>query len=517
MNRKFYIAAILLSGNHLMAQIPQDALRMSWTNPSGTARQQAIGGAMASLGGEISATFVNPAGLGMYKTGEFVLTPGFSFSGSKAEYRGTDAKAEALNKFNFGTSGFVFGFTNRYSRWKSSAVSIAVNRTANFNSTNYYKGQNDLSSFSEEYALDFARSGLSLSNDQWKNSSLISLPTKMAVYEYLIDTLTLSGGGATVFGQGEKSSLLNQENTIKSTGGVTEIAFAYAVNMDDKLYFGFGLGVPILNYTRTSRFYESDATNDNNNDYHYASYEEKLEQKGVGVNAKLGLIAKPSDRFRIGLSVLTPTLYGLTENITQAKMVTDLENYPTKYNLPPGADSVSLSSFPVSENKFDFSSPWRFILSGSFVINEVEDVKRQKGFITADVEYVTNKSGKFSAGDGQTTDDAYFKGVNEATKSSYKNTFNFRVGGELKFNTIMARLGFAYLGNPYKEETLKGRRMNLSGGIGYRNKGIFLDLTYVHSLLKNVNFPYLLSDKPNTYANLKDFSGTILLTLGFKF
>ena len=99
----------------------------------------------------------------------------------KGEYRGTDAKSDALNKFNFGTSGFVFGFSNRYSRWKSKAVSTAVNRTANFNSNTYYKGQNDLSSFSEQYVLDFSNYELSLSNDQWKTPSLISLPTKMAV------------------------------------------------------------------------------------------------------------------------------------------------------------------------------------------------------------------------------------------------------------------------------------------------------------------------------------------------
>ncbi|HXO78052.1 MAG TPA: hypothetical protein VN824_22510, partial [Puia sp.] len=56
------------------AQLPEDALRASWTTPSGTARQQAIGGAMGSLGGDLSSGFINPAGLGLYKTSEFVLT-----------------------------------------------------------------------------------------------------------------------------------------------------------------------------------------------------------------------------------------------------------------------------------------------------------------------------------------------------------------------------------------------------------------------------------------------------------
>src|SRR5690606_3654443 len=114
-------------------------------------------------------------------------------------------------------------------------------------------------------------------------------------------------------------------------------------------------------------------------------------------------------------------------------------------------------------------------------------------------------------------DDEYFKGVNEATKAAYKGAFNFRVGGELKFNTIMGRLGFAYYGKPYDDDALKARLMNISGGLGYRNKGIFVDLTYVHSLNKDVHFPYRLdAPRPNTFAELKESNGNVVLTVGFK-
>jgi hypothetical protein len=88
MKSKLYILICILFVQQAYAQLPEDALRMSWNVPSGTARQQAIGGAMGSLGGEISALFTNPAGLGLYKTGEFVLTPGFAFSNGKGMFRG---------------------------------------------------------------------------------------------------------------------------------------------------------------------------------------------------------------------------------------------------------------------------------------------------------------------------------------------------------------------------------------------------------------------------------------------
>jgi hypothetical protein len=147
----------------------------------------------------------------------------------------------------------------------------------------------------------------------------------------------------------------------------------------------------------------------------------------------------------------------------------------------------------------------------------VEDITRQKGFLTADIEYVNYKSNRYSTAETN-NDNTYYNGVNTAIKDFYKGAFNFRAGGELKFKTIMARAGFAYYGNPYKEsEELKGRRMFISGGLGYRNKGIFADLTYTHQLNRDVNFPYRLPDKANTFAYMKGSGGNIGATIGFKF
>jgi hypothetical protein len=56
----------------------------------------------------------------------------------------------------------------------------------------------------------------------------------------------------------------------------------------------------------------------------------------------------------------------------------------------------------------------------------------------------------------------------------------------------------------------------LSGGLGYRNKGIFIDLTYVHTMGKDVDFAYRLQNRPFSAANLKQTGGNVLLTLGFK-
>src|SRR5580700_2392412 len=95
---------------YLQAQLPEDALRMFYTLPSGTAREQAIGGAMGSLGGDITANYVNPAGLGFYKTGEVLISPGWSFGSTNTGYLSNNTKSPSVNNFLLSTSGFVYGW-----------------------------------------------------------------------------------------------------------------------------------------------------------------------------------------------------------------------------------------------------------------------------------------------------------------------------------------------------------------------------------------------------------------------
>ncbi|MBS1562768.1 MAG: hypothetical protein JST39_00210, partial [Bacteroidetes bacterium] len=501
------------------SQIPEDALKFSWGSPYGTARNQAIGGAAGSLGGDISSLFINPAGLGFYKTGELVLSPGVSFLKNKSDFRGGGG-SDSKTAFNLGATGFVLGFPGGRPN-NSGAFSIGLTRSYNFNSNISYKGQNNFSSYGEQYAAEVASSGLSL-NDVL-NSSSVSLQSRMAVYTYLVDTLTLKNHNSPdVISMPMWNSFkndvpfaVNQENHVESSGGTTDIAIGYASNSNDKLYIGGSLGIPVVNYQKRVTFRESDPTGNPNNNFDYSELRETYTTKGVGFNLKLGVIFKPADQLRLGLAFHSPTFYGLKDTY-EATMTTNTEKYPPS----PGLVSVSSALFTngaPSEYKYDLMTPWRAMLSGSYVLSEVSDVTQQKGFITADVEYVNYKSNRYhTAEDGD--DNSYYKSVNEAIKDYYKGAFNFRVGGELKFTTVMARLGFAYYGNPYKDGELAANKKYITAGAGYRNKGIFIDLTYVMALNnKDVNFPYRLSDKANTFATVNGTGGNVALTCGFKF
>lgn len=515
MQRTLFFISLFIC-QQLSAQLPEDALRSAWTVPSGTARQQAIGGAMGSLGGEISSAFVNPAGLGVYKTSEIVLSPGFRFLTDKSSYLGASSSGKSANNFNLGTSGIISSWAGQ--RGNGMVFSAAVNRMANFSSNVYYKGENDYSSFSEQYAEEFAASGLGI--EQALASPNISYGTRMALYTYLIDTATINGN-LQVIGQPQKVGRVWQENNLQSRGGITEIAFSLATSIRDKVYIGGSLGIPIINYTRYQTYHESDATGNTNNDFDSFTYQETFTSKGWGLNGKIGVIVRPAASWRVGLAIHTPTMYGLTDKIN-ASMITRTENYTSHQQASISSDSLDQMagiSPPANTVNYNLYTPWRFILSGSYLFGGgQENVKQQKGFITADLEYVTNGSPRFKTANEDNTQDenSYYDAVNAVVKSSYKGSLGMRLGGELKFNTFMARAGAAYYTTPYKDKALTADRLFLSAGVGYRNRGMFVDLAYVMGFTRDVNFPYRLSDKANTVATLKENGGTILATVGFK-
>jgi len=512
--KKIYF--LLFSGccifQRLYAQLPEDALRLSWTAPSGTARQQAIGGAMGSLGGDISSIFVNPAGLGIYKTSEIVISPGFRYLKDKNSYLGMGASGSAAKNFNLGTSGFVLGWGTPTG---SGAFGLAVNRMANFGSHLYYKGQNSYSSGAEQYSEEFSNSHLGI--DEALGTTALTYATRMALYTSLIDTVRVNGGDLEVIAQPQKTDRVDQEMDLRTSGGITEIALSLAGNSYDKWYFGGSLGLPIINYSRTTTYRESDASGNTNNDFDSYTYREDYSAKGFGLNLKMGAIFRPTASWRVGLAIHTPTISGITEKIS-GSMIARTEGYTSLPQVSINTDTLDQLS-QTSARSFDYDqyTPWKFIVSGSWLFGGAEqDTRRQKGFISADIEYVTINSSRFRPGNDN-TDPNYFDDVNNTIKSYYKGSIGAHLGGEMKFNTLMARAGVAYYTSPYRDSQLKADKLFVSAGLGYRNKGMFVDLAYVAGFSKDINFPYRLSDKDNVFASLKETSGTALLTVGFKF
>lgn len=498
------------SSSCLLAQEPEDALRLSWNVQGGTARIQAIGGAMGSLGGDATATFVNPAGLGFYRTGDVVFTPTYNFGKTGATYLGRKENT-ATNKFALGTSGLVWG-TNENGKKRSSAISLAINQTADFKNNILYRGLNNTSSYSQKFLEEIRNGNIKDGNTV---ASKFPFGTSLAFNTYWIDTV---GGGTNGNFQFQSrapiGSGLLQQNTITTRGGITEFALGIGVNLNDKLLVGGTIGVPIMRFEREAEFIEADATTNTTNKFDFASFNQGLISTGVGFNLKGGIIFKPQEYWRLGFAFHTPTVYTITDKNT-ADITTNTEGYK-------GTQQQSLEAVTGAPAEFRYMhiTPLKLIGSASYVLREIQDVTKQKGFLTADVEYVFHPMSSYftdsESGYDQETED-YFKSLNKTIGQAYKGAFNFRAGGELKFTTLMVRAGVAYYGNPYKDiHDEKGSRLNLSGGLGYRNKGFFIDATYVHSMTQDVNIAYRLQNAAYYNADIRNTAGKVLLTFGLK-
>lgn len=513
MKRLYALCSSLLFTFFLQAQLPEDALRMAYIHPSGTARDQAIGGAMGSLGGDITANYVNPAGLAFYRTNELVISPGWNLNSIKTSYLSSDNKNAGNSHFIMGTSGIIGGWGDQNS---STAVCLSVNQSADFKSHFSYQGKNDYSSGSEAYYEEFNASGLSI--EQALAEPGLSYGTRMALYTYLVDT-SQGGMGPTIYQPGKvlaAGGQLGQNTDVRTCGGITEIALGVAGMNNEKFYYGLSLGIPIVNYQQTIQYTESDLSGNEHNDFGSYTYTESYSSTGVGVVFRLGGIYRPNLNWRIGLAMHSPTFYYLTDRVT-ASMVTNTEDYAGKKSV----ESATMDEMAGSGNsyKYQLYAPWHFIISGSYIFpGQVTEGKM--GFITADIEYQTNTSSKFSFqpdDSGNQPDNSYYDPLNSTVKSYYKNTFNFRLGGEYKVDELAFRIGGSYAMNPYSSPDLKVNRTTVSGGLGYRKHGIFIDLTYVEAISSDVNFPYRLSEKDNLYSTVNTYSGNIILTVGMKF
>ncbi len=517
--RLLTISILSASFSFLYAQEPIDALRFSWlTTPQGSARAQSIGGATTALGGDISALYTNPAGLGVYKTSEFVLSPGMSFNNAQSNYRGSTA-TDSKSNFNYGPIGLVYAMPSYSgSKWKTTALGISINRTANFNSKIFTSGSNNQSSFSEKYLDQLIRN-----NATNLNSATRDYPygASLGLNTYLIDP-TFDADNK-VDGYASNASVatgLNQRHSIDTKGNISDFAIGLGSNYNDVFFIGGSLNISTLTYNRTSTFTESDATTNTNNDFNYFTAVDYLKTDGVGAGVKLGIMAKPVEAFRVGLSFQSPTWYSFKDTYT-ADLTTDTEGYEGVKRQ----SSVDLNEGYAGEFNYRYRTPMRLAVGASYFFGAQGDVKSQKGFISADLEYVNYKQATMSAQSGNNNDRQYFQDLNNTIDKVFRSGVNAKIGGELKFETVMVRAGFAYYSNPYTDrffyanpgDNVNASRTNITGGLGWRNKGVFIDLACVYQMYKDGYYPYELDDNHFDVAKLKQSQVNVLLTVGFKF
>lgn len=512
--KKILIGIIVLASQSLYAQSPEDGLRLSWFAPNGTPRSNALGGAMGSLGGDLSAAHINPAGLGFYKSGELLITSKYLKTESDFDYRGTGTST-SKSLTNFGNIGIVFADGKKNRGYSSTAFSISFTQLADFNSRQRFKGVNNFSSYSERFLeeLYYDNAGMNAAENNYIFGSSLAFRT------YLVDTIADASGNVLGYQSLVPiSSGVNQTFDTYTSGSSNELTFGWGGNVQDKLYLGASFVVPIINYNRSLQVTETDFTPTNTqNQFGGFVFNENFSSKGWGIGAKLGLIYKPESFLRLGVALHTPQLISFRDKVS-ADMTTNTESYAGTVS----ASSGDLNNGLAGVREYTVLTPTKATFSGSYFFANPGKPTQPLGFISADIEWVNYAGTRFYANDYDQASADYYDDLNATMKATYKNNFNFKIGSEIKLTSNwMARAGTAYYGSPYKNkfEDENGKtlvtpsRFIVSGGIGYRTNRYFLDFTISSAMNRDAVVPYRLIDKPSPIAVMNN--NAVLFNIGY--
>ena len=496
----FLTGALLFIASDLLAQsYVESALTFSRTVPGGSARIQGMASSQTVLGGDYSSAYSNPAGLGMFNRSEITFTPAFSGFNTTASYLGNQDETSDSRFFIPGVSG-VFQMPYRStSGFISGSFGISMTRNNDFNQSTYFGGTNNSTSIIDSY-IDNAYGATTSQFDEGAYN--YNTPTGLAYFNYLIGPQNIidpSRPSTEYFT--DVKGIPDQQESFRTKGASNQWNFSYGANYKDKIFMGIGVGLVNLKYRNQRTYSESFADDDVFNSLQLDEY---LDLKGNGINATLGLIARPVDFLQIGASFTTPTYYEITETYS-AEMSSSWKNFDyygdgskILNNQNAGTDQVITD--------YSLSTPMKFSTGVAFL--------SKYGLITADVDFVNPAKAKYSSNLSGVT----FNNENNDIRATFTSTINYRVGAEFRYEIFRLRAGYGMQGNTYNSGIdLDNSIRTISGGLGIRLKKFYTDFALIHSSGTQFYQPYGFFDGPGPIADLERTTTTGMITFGFNF
>ncbi len=521
------------------AQSTDDAYTLSQSEFRGTARFMSMGGAFTALGGDLSTLGQNPAGVGIYRGSEIGATLDINMRSYKTmTNQGTnkDSQTKAFcNNFGYvGTAWLGSGL-------RSLSWGVTYGRVNSFDRiTRGYNlpTQNSLSNYIASCSggqtpadLEFA-DGYNPYLDSDCNWSSILAYNSFMINENPSEPDNYIG----LFQQGTYG---DADYDVREHGYVDEYNFDIGGNVSDVVYWGVGIGVTDLSYSRETYYSESmenarimSATNGLTTGDAGFSMANRKKITGTGWNFKVGVIVRPAPMVRLGMAFHTPTWYNLSHGYDASV------RYSYYDPNAPESDDNPLSNYNAKDPEYtewaSFDSrlhtPWRLMFGGALVIgNEAIvslDYERQ-AYNTSKVKY---QSGYYYDDFTDDTD------VNDNIKNCFKGVNIVRLGLEYRATRQLSlRAGLNYQTSSTKQETLDGKNevftsgtdasftLNketyyITAGIGYKYKGWYFDGAYVYKNRKSEFFAY--PDYMGYSAPRADFTesnSSIVLSVGYKF
>ena len=470
-----FIILALISFN-IKAQSFEDAWRYNQDNLTGTARFMGMSGAFSSLGGDLSALSLNPAGATTFATNR--ITGTFSFNNNRNSANYFDfIKQSDYNSFNdrligLDQIGAVWVFKSDVSDWNKIALSINYNKDAHYGNHIRIAGLNQAGHSATDYFVDNAN-GIKLSDleivdgyaddYQWlgENIDYSAQQAYLGYQAYVINAVDPNDGNNTQYTPNAIYTKVNHLNNINTQGHKSHIDFTLAGTYQKNLQLGFSVAAYSIDYTENNTIVEDHY--DAASDLQYLKLKNTLRVEGSGIGVKLGAIYKVAPGLRLSLAYHSPQWLEIDEYMKQA-IHTEMGNGDT-FDIKPGI-----------ENEFapyKIVTPSKLILGGSAVI-------RKKALISIDYTYQNMANLHFK----EITTDAdtgYFDGLNDEIDQTMQAIHKLNVGGEIKLDKLALRGGMFMATSPLKNNDNLYTASGYSLGLGYNFGTFVMDFAFNNS------------------------------------
>ncbi|MDR2956502.1 MAG: outer membrane protein transport protein [Prevotella sp.] len=531
MKRITSLLVFALSIGAIYAQGEMDAYKFSRNDLTGTARSVSMGGAFGALGGDISGISINPAGIGVYKSSEIVATLNFENTRTKTNLNDGEME-ESKFKFNFDNLAFVSSIPLNSDVAPFLNVGFSYNRLKNFDKKYQMRGANQNYSLADYMAFRASEGGYTdpdrdlfyagkNSDDPFAKSDWLAV---FGYTGYLIDYL---GNGGYEVVSAFKDNTVNTNLFVEEKGSVNTYDFNLGTTFSDIISAGMTIAITDIDYRMYSRHSEW-INNSNNNGFDLENW---LKTQGTGWQIKTGVIVKPMQELRLGVSYHSPTWYNMTD-YASASMNFDM----TDFFDGSESDLKRVIQTGDAEKDYKFRSPdkWTFSLAG--VIGNI-------AILSVDYELTNYKNNmKLFNKWGDPLANADYD-PNNYIKQDFRNASTVRVGAEVRVTPQFSlRAGYAWMQNPLDKEfkdndfevmtvgssshyVLDGDLNNFTYGLGYKfSRNFYADVAFVMSSQKSdlYLFPkgFNLDDElmfESAKTSLKTNRTQGLLTLGYKF
>lgn len=475
------LLAVLSVPALLKAQSFVDAFRYSSYDYIGTARSVGVNGSMTALGAEFSSMHVNPAGIGMYRISAAGISPSFSFTNikSKLEGQGNGFNERTNELFTIQNAAGVFVNRPARSDFKTANFGISFQRLANFNQEFFFEGFSS-GSIVNRFQEIANTSGL----DEFEAGPAFDAG---ALYDLEDD-----GFFESDVELGPDANLYRRQDIFRE-GQLNELQITIGGNLQEKVILGLAVGIPFLEYSEDKVYFESD-DNDEIPFYESIEFVEGLTTTGVGINAKLGIILRINQMFRLSGSVHTPTAWALDDSF-----ISDV-----RYQYVEDGESFdNLAQSPEGVFEYRLSTPWRFNAGFGAIIDK-------SGFISASLEIVDFASSQLRFPDAPQDEEV----VNGEIGEVMKTVINARVGGEYAANKFRFRGGFGVHPSALANDDTINFSFGL--GVGYRGNRFFAELGYHNNRWQENYLPYVTNQGPLQVVENEYIQNRVVLSLGLR-